>query len=388
VGVFLRIEADMLIFAFGLVMLISIRLRSGKLSYEKNGIMLMISLVMILLALDASAWATSMWSGIVPIIVRDIILFVYYFLNNLVPVLWALFVYMQVHRGKIKLRHPIINLLPFMLSMGLLVANPFTNCLYLIDARNVYHRGSLFFLNVALCYIYLLLAIVIPFFNRRRLKRKQLVSLMLFGLPPLAGSVIQFASVVSLNLIWAGATLSILIIYLGMMNEKMNLDYLTGLYNRMQADTYVATKIGKSTPEHTFAGIMIDIDKFKEINDKYGHNAGDEALEVTAKLLKKSIGKKDFLARVGGDEFLIILDADDRESVKSAVEAIDLEFESYNLITHRPFTLKLSMGYEVYNYDLNMTRQQFLRHIDRLMYRKKRERRYSGELTASAGGSR
>jgi diguanylate cyclase (GGDEF)-like protein len=167
--------------------------------------------------------------------------------------------------------------------------------------------------------------------------------------------------------------------YLRILNNKMNIDYLTGLYNRMQADQYVSAKIEKCTPARTFSGVMIDVDKFKEINDKCGHHAGDEALETTANLLRKCVGKKDFIARQGGDEFIMILDTDDINAVNQITDNINRVFESYNRISRRPYEIRLSMGYDVYDYSLAMTRQQFIRHIDRLMYRKKRTHRAAEE---------
>ena len=58
--------------------------------------------------------------------------------------------------------------------------------------------------------------------------------------------------------------------------------------------------------------------------------------------------------------------------VRQIIGRINGTFESYNHTSKRPFSLKLSMGYDVYDYSLGMTRQQFIRHIDRLMYRRKR----------------
>ena len=370
-GIFLRIETDLLVFIFGLSMLIIMRLKSGKLSYETNWLTLLLSLMLSMQLLLSLFWALSLRKSDAFIVLRSIVFFVYYVINNTVPLLWVLYVYIHLHHGRKSLRLVSTLALPYCASMFLLLANLFRPVLYTIDASNVYHQGPLFWLNAALCYFYLLYSQIIPLANRKHVEKRHYVPLMLFGVPPFVASLIQFLCG-GIDLLWASAILTIMVVYLRMVSNKLSIDYLTGVYNRMQADQYVSLKIGRSTPVHTFSGVMIDVDEFKEINDKCGHQAGDEALEITAGLLKKCLGKKDFVARLGGDEFIAILETDNIDVVRQIIGRINGTFESYNHTSKRPFSLKLSMGYDVYDYSLGMTRQQFIRHIDRLMYRRKR----------------
>ena len=378
VEVFLRVEADMLVFAFGLAMLIRIRLKAGKLSYETNWLTLLLSLILLMQLLLSLFWALSVRKDEASILLRDIVFFVYYIINDTVPLLWVIFVHIHIHHGKKKMKILNFFIVPFCLSMLLLILNPSYGDIFTIDSYNNYHIGGLFYLNAALCYFYIFHALIIPIANRKNIESRHYIPIILFGLLPLIGSVIQF-TIGGIDLIWASAVLSLMIMYFRILNNKMNIDYLTGLYNRMQADQYVSAKIEKSVPGRTFSGVMIDVDKFKEINDKCGHHAGDEALEITANLLRKCVGKKDFIARQGGDEFIIILDTDDITVVNQITDNIDHVFENYNRISQRPFDIKLSMGYDVYDYSLAMTRQQFIRHIDRLMYRRKRTHRLAEE---------
>jgi hypothetical protein len=252
----------MLVFAFGLAMLIRIRLKAGKLSYETNWLTLLLSLTLLLQLLLSLFWALSVPKDRASILLREIVAFVYYIINDTLPMLWVIFVHIHIHHGKKEMRIFNFFIVPFCLSMLLLIINPAAGYLYTIDAFNQYHPGPLFFLNVALCYLYLLYAMIIPFANRKSIERRHYIPMMLFTLPPFIGSVIQFAFG-GIDLIWACAILTLMIMYLRILNNKMNVDYLTGLYNRMQADQYVSAKIEKCTPARTFSGIMIDVDRFK-----------------------------------------------------------------------------------------------------------------------------
>ncbi|MDD2972930.1 MAG: EAL domain-containing protein [Lachnospiraceae bacterium] len=92
-------------------------------------------------------------------------------------------------------------------------------------------------------------------------------------------------------------------------NQKSEIDELTGVYNRRHLDHYLAKYMMNTRKKNKDIGIaMVDIDYFKNLNDTYGHLEGDEVLKTVAKLLERNIAisKGDFVSRFGGDEFLIV----------------------------------------------------------------------------------
>ncbi|MBI3404397.1 MAG: GGDEF domain-containing protein [Acidobacteria bacterium] len=86
------------------------------------------------------------------------------------------------------------------------------------------------------------------------------------------------------------------------------MDHLTGLFNRRFADERLATEVARARRHKCDLSVVcIDLDDFKEVNDKYGHAAGDLVLRQLADRLKKAVRTTDIVARMGGDEFLAIL---------------------------------------------------------------------------------
>jgi diguanylate cyclase (GGDEF)-like protein len=84
-------------------------------------------------------------------------------------------------------------------------------------------------------------------------------------------------------------------------------DSLTGLSNRRNMEERIETRIKRG---HTFCVVMLDLNQFKQVNDRYGHLAGDSLLQQFAQELRSSVRSSDAVGRWGGDEFLLVLDAD------------------------------------------------------------------------------
>ncbi len=108
-------------------------------------------------------------------------------------------------------------------------------------------------------------------------------------------------------------------------------DSLTGLYNRKKLDDILAEQFARFRRNHRpFAVLMLDLDYFKSINDKYGHVAGDQVLADVAAILKQSIRSIDYAARYGGEEFVLVL----AETAFDA--AIDIAERIRSVVENRP----------------------------------------------------
>lgn len=113
--------------------------------------------------------------------------------------------------------------------------------------------------------------------------------------------------------------------YLRALSRVANVDSLTGAYNRRSFIRIVTREIERCRRlENTLAAVMVDIDSFKQINDTYGHAAGDQVLQHLAGLMLKNVRSIDYVCRYGGDEFIILIPDATRaaaETVKGRIEA-------------------------------------------------------------------
>lgn len=128
---------------------------------------------------------------------------------------------------------------------------------------------------------------------------------------------------------------------------QADFDTLTGIYNRNGGEKLIAKLMRK---EHQFALALIDLNGFKAVNDIYGHDAGDEVLIFVAEQLKEKIRKNDVAIRWGGDEFMLLLQADDEESVKSVIEKVNTGVKQpfYFNNDSKPTVVSMSVGVAFY----------------------------------------
>lgn len=266
-----------------------------------------------------------------------------------------------------------IFIVPLVVQLFLNLTNIFTHAIYYLDSTNHHIRGPLFAVFISISYIYVGLALLSIIINRKKLEKRAILTFSAFCLLPSIGGLLELYSSRIFS-VWNFTMLAILVLYFYIENISLNTDYLTGIFNRSHLDRFIAQKISRA-PDQTFCGILIDVNNFKEINDTFGHKIGDEALETTARLLKNALQKNDFLARFGGDEFVILKNVNSISEMRQCIWNIEKTFQEYNENAGKPYVLSLSYGYDVYRHDSNMTSDQFFEHIDTLMYEDKRARK-------------
>ena len=120
--------------------------------------------------------------------------------------------------------------------------------------------------------------------------------------------------------------------YLDVCEEAAFTDHLTGLANRRRFERQLEREVGRVLRfGHPFSLLMLDIDSFKNLNDSYGHDAGDEAIRRISKVLREGTRGIDLAARIGGEEFAILLVETSKEGglevaerLRAAIKALEI----------------------------------------------------------------
>ena len=157
------------------------------------------------------------------------------------------------------------------------------------------------------------------------------------------------------------------------LREQAIRDPLTGLFNRRFLEESMSHEVARARRTESQLGvIMLDMDKFKDLNDTYGHQAGDSLLRAVAHVLVSNIRAGDVACRFGGDEFIVLMPGASLESVTrkghqlcDLLNALDLEFDH----RHLP-RAGCSMGVAVYPGN-GVTGAELLRSVDLSLYRDK-----------------
>jgi diguanylate cyclase (GGDEF)-like protein/PAS domain S-box-containing protein len=155
-------------------------------------------------------------------------------------------------------------------------------------------------------------------------------------------------------------------------------DVLTELPNRVYCQKLLEDAIINSQKTHKqFAFLFADVDRFKHINDTFGHNVGDIVLQYVANTLRQGVRSSDIVARLGGDEFTLILqEIEGRKTIEGVAQQLIKLFERPFEHQGRLVPLSVSIGIAVYPQD-GETAQTLLHHADTAMYRVKEQGRGS-----------
>ena len=156
-------------------------------------------------------------------------------------------------------------------------------------------------------------------------------------------------------------------------------DALTGLYNlRMFNEVWQREHAAAERDRGVYSLLMIDMDKLKEINDAYGHDAGNSAITLVAQCLQRSIRNSDTAARFGGDEFAVLLPGASPEIAEAVVKRVRHNVYKTTLdLRSRMIRCSVSIGVVNYPKD-GRDMRELLSIADRKMYRDKELRRAPG----------
>ena len=369
--IFLRIDQNLFMAAVCLIVYFSSRKLAEKRLLHNRIFRWLVLTVFCLLILEALTWVLDGTDEIVLVDCNYVVTILLFLLTPVPAALWALYVKGQLfHDKEVFKRDIFLYSIPVIVSAVLTFITPFSNLLFYYDAAHVYHRGALYPL-LALVSIYpFLIAIVTATVHRKRVSKRFYRLLVLFSLLILSAVAAQVL-IYGISVIWSTITITALLTHTNLQNDQAFFDHLTGVFNRRQMDIYLSDRVALAAAGRPLSCILLDVNRFKSINDSLGHTVGDDALKSAACILKTSIRKEDFLSRYGGDEFVILSEIDDEALLESMIRRIGETARAYNETAGKPYAISFSVGYLVYPKDSNMTETEFLDAVDKRMYRDK-----------------
>jgi diguanylate cyclase (GGDEF)-like protein len=165
--------------------------------------------------------------------------------------------------------------------------------------------------------------------------------------------------------------------------HRSEFDLLTDIQNRFSLERHLDTLIERARHSAGIFGLIyIDLDGFKQINDRYGHQVGDIYLQEAASRMKRQLRPTDILARLGGDEFAVLVPiAGTRAEVQQIAHRLDRCFRAPFTARRQVLQGSASIGVALYPEDAT-TRDDLLRAADHAMYEAKNARKAQQRIKA------
>ncbi|WP_026496744.1 GGDEF domain-containing protein [Butyrivibrio sp. WCD3002] len=236
----------------------------------------------------------------------------------------------------------------------------------------LYYRGPYFMVRAVLMMIFIMLLTVYVLIFRKNIYKEYRNAILMLPILSFVGAVLQIF-LANMDMTYAGISVGCLILFFSLQSRDINVDYLTGVLNRRGLDIRLEEKVKQSISNgNRFSAIMMDVDHFKEINDHYGHRAGDDTIRDVACILVDIFGVRSHIGRFGGDEFCIVTGMTEKEELEAKIDlvhkAIKRDIKEKN---GWPEMIDVSCGYSIYDPDRALSAQEFQENIDKLMYEEK-----------------
>ncbi len=237
---------------------------------------------------------------------------------------------------------------------------------FYVDQNGFYNRHPLiyiFYIYIMFCCVF---CIYISSVHKLKHGKTAFFPVFMYLIPIATGSIIQMIYY-GTSLAWLGTAIGIVALHMSLLNQRSYLDILTGLYNRLYLERFIYEI--KRSPV-LYYGLMLDMNYFKEINDTYGHSAGDQALKDVTRILKICVDSRATVFRYAGDEFIVLIKNSSDEDMEALEKKLREETELFNENGGRNYKISFSLGYGTFDRETD-DEDSFLKKIDKKMYAEK-----------------
>ena len=250
------------------------------------------------------------------------------------------------------------------------IVNFFIPVSYYITEQNVYERGPMSYVYYFVILYYCLTGLLLVRRYEKENGARSFFNINMFLIPILLGAGLQFLFY-GLSLAWLSAALGLVGLFMMQQNEQAYVDSLVDTYNRQYMNHIMSGWMSRGI---SFAGVMLDIDRFKKINDQYGHSEGDKALKTVTEILKRSKRDNEWVFRFAGDEFIVLKTTNDPDGLSAYMDEVNRNLEAYNHAGH-PYPIALSYGMGFFD---SGSIDTFMKNLDSKMYEMKTKHHEEG----------
>lgn len=283
---------------------------------------------------------------------------------------WVLYVDYLIYRSLKRLKQRLFLFAPpFLLVVGMVVSDLFgAGLIFSITEENVYVRGHCVMTPYLVLFLYYASSFILAVRAVRYNGHVQFFPIHYFVIPCAVGTIVQ-GLCYGLAVGWFSVSIALMFIRMQLQNQNTFVDDLSGLYNRKYY-LYFVGKIRKTRKGKMVSGIMLDVNHFKSINDRFGHTTGDDAIRSVGLILSQIATARTTAFRLSGDEFVVISDGTQEQQTEALMESIQQRVEQFNASSGKPYQLSLAMGYAICEASV-LDSDAFLHHMDKKMYEAK-----------------
>jgi len=256
-------------------------------------------------------------------------------------------------------------------NIALLAVNYSKGFYFYISDTNYFAYGTSFLIRFYISYSAVVAAIIDIFLSKWQLRAIQINLITFFAILSGAGAVLDIL-LPGAYFIWAFLTTAMLVAYFYIIHSDTTQDAMTGLGNRSSFTEFI-NLAEQSGARQSYIMAQFDINDLRKINSDFGTKAGDQALTDVATLLKKCTRQYDFIARMGDDEFLVVIKA--KSDIKQLISRILKSLGELNQMPDRQYFLSVNYGYNTYTTNNDQSIDEFLQTLNERIFQYKNEQR-------------
>ena len=292
---------------------------------------------------------------------------------------WFLFTEYEIEssftRNNLKMLY---SSLPLWSVILMTIISAFNGCVFSIASDGTYVRGPLigymFLVPCAYLYAAAVHSVLSAFKKENYVNRRRLFALAGFAVVSSSFGLLQlFLPGTPMPSI--GITIAVIMVYVNSLERMISIDPLTHINNRYQMERHLLNKMEHYDGTNDLYLIIVDLDRFKAINDSYGHVEGDRALSELSKILRQTAAKYNcFVSRYGGDEFIVIHETPKDKGLGGICGEINSRLNERNQSSLARYSMYASMGVAKYDGKTKYI-PDFIAQADESLYAVKRARK-------------